>query len=279
METLTPHTFEPAVSGPPPRHLSPPPGQRLLVGLALLLFALLLCGSVGALLQAAKLSWVGLTGQRVVARITAIETVPGTAGSAPAIQTAVHYAVRDALHPSAFVQTGTLTLGPSAAPQSTPLAPIGPLPARTLPTAQFHVGEMVTLRRARWLGQTLLLPWPSDPGGKIAFLAFCGALLAAVCGLLIRKLWQWSAGRAFLLKHGVATVGTITHKRAQAEDAALYFVRYGYGDTQSPPSSFEHEEQVTPGQWKRLEVGQPVTVLYDPARPDVSGLYTLLRGL
>lgn len=278
METLTPHPFEPAVSGPPPRRVSLPPGLLVLVAFALLLFAVFVGGGVGALLQAARLGWVALSGTPVAARITAIDTLPGTPAGEPAVQAVLHYACRDALHPSAVVHTGTLALSTTSPAQSVPLAPVGPLPARTLPTLQFHVGDALALRRAQWLGRTVLLPWPSNPGGKIAFLAFCGGLIAAVSLFLMRKLWGWTAGRVRLLKYGLATVGTITHKRAQAEDGALYYVRYGYGDAQSPPSSFEHEEQVTSDQWKRLEVGQPVTVLYDPARPQVSGLYTLLRG-
>lgn len=278
METLTPHAIEPAVSGPPPRRLSLPPGLLALITVALLLFTVFFVGGLGALGEAAELGWVAATGQSVSARITAINTVPGASEGQPAVQTALHYTYSDAAPSPAQAQTGTLRLSSPAAPQSTPLAAVGPLPARASAASLFHVGDPLPLRRARWLGQTLLLPWPSNPGGKIAFLAFCGGLIVVVSLSLIRHLWGWTARRVRLLEQGIATVGTITHKHSQAEDPAHYFVSYGYGDAQTPPHSFEHEEQVTADQWKCLQVGQPVTVLYDPACPSVAGLYTLLRG-
>lgn len=278
METLTPHAFEPAVSGPPPRRAFLPPGLLALVTLALFLFVLLLAGGASALLEAAKLGWVGVSGLPVAARITAIDTTFGASPTQPATQTRLHY-----VYPYApfggFVETGTLRLSsPAAPPGNTPFNALAAPPALAASAPIFHVGDTLPLRRARWLGQTLLLPWPARPGGKIAFLAFCGGLIVAVSLNLIQRLWKWTRRRVRLLGHGIATVGTITHKHSQAEDPAHYFVSYGYGDAQTPPLSFEHEEQVTADQWKCLQVGQPVTVLYDPACPSVAGLYTLLRG-
>ena len=278
METLIPHPIEPAVSLPPPRRLFLPPGMLALTAVAVLLFALFFAGGVGALLEAAKLGWVAVSGRSIAARVTAIDTLPGVSKDQPAAQTRLYYAYSGGASPQAPVRKGTLRLSNPAAPESTPLAAVGSAPARGLAAPAFRVGDTLALRQARWFGQTLLLPWPTNPGGKIAFLAFCGGLIVTVSLGLIRRLLGWTARRVRLLGHGVATVGTITHKHSQAEDAAHYFVRYGYGDAQTLPAPYEHEEQVTADQWKRLEVGQPVTVLYDPARPAVAGLYTLLRG-
>lgn len=278
METLTPHAFEPAVSGPPPRRAFLPPGLLALVTLALLLFVLLLAGGASALLEAAKLGWVGISGLPVTARITAVDTTPGASPAQPAVQTRVHYAYSYAAY-SPHTGAGTLRLSsPAPLPGNTPFNALASAPALSAAAPVFHISDTLPLRQARWLGQTLLLPWPAHPGGKIAFLAFCGGLIVAVSLNLIQRLWKWTRRRVRLLGHGIATVGTITHKHSQAEDPAHYFVSYGYGDAQTPPHSFEHEEQVTADQWKRLQVGQPVTVLYDPARPSVAGLYTLLRG-
>ncbi len=278
METLIEHAIEPAVSGPPPRRLSLPPGLLLLIIIALLLFVAFFGGGARALWEAAKLGWIAVSGQSVPARITAIDTLPGAVPGQPAIQTRLHYAFSSAPAPGAQEGTGALRLSNPAPPESTPLAAIGPLPASASAAAAFHVGDALALRRAQWFGQTLLIPWPSNPGGKIAFLAFCGGLIVVVSISLIRRLLGWALRRVRLLGHGIATVGTITHKHSQAEDAAHYFVSYGYGDAQTPPVPYEHEEQVTADQWKLLEVGQPVTVLYDPMQPSVAGLYTLLRG-
>jgi hypothetical protein len=278
METLTEHPIEPAVSGPPPRRLSLPPGLTALMTIALLLFVVFFGGGARALWEAGKLGWVAVSGRSVPARITAIDTLPGATSGQPVVQTGLHYAYSTASHPSVGAGTGVLRLSEPAPPENTPLAAVGPLPASASAAPAFHVGDTLMLRRAQWFGQTVLLPWPSNPGGKIAFLAFCGGLIVAVSITLIRRLLGWTVRRVRLLGHGIATVGTITHKHSQAEDAAHYFVSYGYGDAQTPPVPYEHEEQVTADQWKRLEVGQPVTVLYDPAQPSVASLYTLLRG-
>lgn len=278
METLIEHRIEPAVSSPPPRRLPLPPGPLALISIALLLFVVFFGGGMRALLEAAKLGWVAAAGQSVSARITAIDLLPGAPPDHPAVQTRLHYSYSPASGSGVQEEAGALRLSDPAPPETTPLAAVGPLPAAAATAPSFHVGDTLALRRARWFGQTLLLPWPASPGGKIAFLAFCGGLIVAVSLSLIRRLLGWTTRRMHLLGHGIATVGTITHKHSQAEDAAHYFVRYGYGDTQTPPAPYEHEEQVTADQWKALEVGQPVTVLYDPAQPSSAGLYTLLRG-
>ena len=75
----------------------------------------------------------------------------------------------------------------------------------------------------------------------------------------------------------MATVGTITHKRTEADDIVRYYLRYGYAP--SAGEGREREEQVSVEQWKEFEVGQPVTVLYDPDLPEQAGLYALIgRG-
>lgn len=281
METVADHALEPAVSSPPPRRLGLPLGTLALTALALLLFALFFAGGARAGWEAIKLGWIGVSGTPVPARITAVDTLPPTVLGQAAIQTSLHYTYSYAPRPGPAQETGALRLS-NAAPSDT--AP-GGVPAATSASAPrpadapvFHVGDALMLRRAQWLGQTLLVPWPARPGGGIVFLAFCGALIMTVSISLISRLWSWAVRRAFLLAHGVATVGTITHKHSQSEEAARCFVSYGYGDAQMPPHAFEHEEQVTPDQWKQLEIGQPVTVLYDPACPATAGLYALLRG-
>ncbi len=275
METVSEHRIETAVSGPPPRRLSGPPGMLLLTVLALLLFTLFLLGGARASLEAAKLGWVAAAGRSIAAHVTAIDTLPAALPGQAVVQTALHYTYLSGPRPG-DARTGTLSLSMVAPVAGMPLAAAGPGARSAAPL--FHVGDSLILRRARWLGRAVLIPWPSHPGGKIVFLASCGVLIMVVSLSLIQRLWAWTSRRAFLLGHGIATVGTITHKHSQAEDAAHYFVRYGYGDAQTPPAPYEHEEQVTAAQWKLWEVGQPVTVLYDPAKPSHSGLYTLLRG-
>ena len=99
-----------------------------------------------------------------------------------------------------------------------------------------------------------------------------GGLVLAVSLLLLRRLLRWTGSRLHLLRCGAATIGTITHKRSESEDMVRYFLRYGYGG--GPEGG--REEQVSADQWREFQVGQPVTVLYDPDNPAQAGLYALI---
>ena len=93
----------------------------------------------------------------------------------------------------------------------------------------------------------------------------------------MRTLARWRRLRVRLLQHGTAATGTIIHKQVEVGDVPRYFLRYGYA-TVSAAEKLEHEEQVSPEQWKRFEIGQPVTVLYDPDQPVRAGLYALMKN-
>jgi hypothetical protein len=139
----------------------------------------------------------------------------------------------------------------------------------------FHLGQPVPLRYAAVLGMTVCQPWGSDPAAHIFPLFLAGGLILAVSVLLLLRLVRWAESRLHLLRQGMATLGTITHKRAESEDMVRYFLRYGYVDHLA--QSRDYEEQVSADQWRKFHVGQPVTVLYDPDCPETAGLYALMK--
>jgi len=143
----------------------------------------------------------------------------------------------------------------------------------------FRLGQSLPIRYAPWFGGVASHPWQSGFGGRILTLLFIGGLVMLVSLLLLRRLLRWTRERLHLVRQGTATVGTIIHKRTEAEDMVRYFLSYGYahGQAEEGAEGHEHEEQVSMDQWKRFQVGQPVTVLYDPDQPERVGLYALIR--
>ncbi len=274
METLLEHVIEPDVAAAPPRRTSLPGGTNLLLLAAILLFALFIYGGLRALEEAAKLAWMGVAGRTVSAQVSQVQTDSNPPkGQAPR-QTGIQYAYVFPFGDVRARSTGVARLETGPADGSgDPVAGPAPIKAR-LAAPTFHVGDQFPLRCAVWLGRPLVFPWQAPPTGKMVFLFLCSGLVISISVLLMRRLLRWRTHRLRLLQHGVATVGTILHKQARAEDAVRYFVRYGYAAGAMPR---EHEEQVSQDQWGRLEVGQPVTVLYDPDATGNAGLYALIR--
>ena len=262
MELIAEHVLEPELTAPVPRRLRLPRRTRLLLAVAVLLLGMFAFGSGRALWEGAKLSWLNLCGRTLAGQIIEIRTEPAAVKGQPPRQTALRYGVTGAR--GAFTQTGWIALGaPAALPGGENAA---------APPARFHVGQPFPLRSASLGGITVCRPWGPGAGSRILTLLIAGGLVFAVSLRLLRRLLRWAGSREHLLRFGTATVGTITHKRSEAEDMVRYFLRYGY-----PGGPAEgREEQVSAEQWREFHVGQPVTVLYDPDLPDKAGLYALI---
>lgn len=270
METVTEHLIEREVAAPPPRAVRLPLGLNFLILAAGLMFALFVGGGGYALLEAAKLGWISVAGRSVNARIVQIATEPAPAKDQPARQTALRYVFTSPFDQSP--QSRWLRLDRAADAQ-----PGMPMPqSRGKPAAPpaAVIGDVIPVRGAVWLGRPLFFPWTPQATGRIAFLMLSGGLIIGISGFLLRRLIEWRRHRLHLLRTGIATVGTIIDKEARAEDTPRYYVRYGYAAGSQPR---EREEQMSMEQWKEFEIGQPVTVLYDPEQTDDAALYTLVR--
>lgn len=267
METLSEHVLEPALAAPPPRAISLPPRLMLLLVLAALLMGLFFLGGLRAVWEAGKLGWLAGAGQTVPGTITQIETQPGLDKNAPPDPIGLWYTVTLPGPHGPLQRIGWISLA------GEPTLPGGPARALPSPVPALHVGQTLPVRSAPWFGNVLSQPWSSAPGNRIATILLVGIVVLLVTAYLGRRLLDWLRGHLHLLRHGQATVGTITDKRTEVEDAVRYHLSYGYS---AAGEGREREEQVGAEQWKLFEVGQPVTVLYDPEQPGHAGLYALM---
>ncbi len=270
METVSEHPIEREVAAPPPRAARLPLGVNFLILAAGLMFALFIGGGGYALLEAAKLGWVSAAGRTVTARVAEIRTEASEVKGQPARQTALRYVFTSPFDRS--TQSRWLRL--DRADNSQTGMPMSQGRGKPAPPPFVHVGDPIPVRGAAWLGRPLFYPWTAEAAGRIVFLMLSGALIVGISLFLLRRLLTWRRHRLHLLRAGIATVGTIVDKEARSEDTPRYFVRYGYEAASAPQ---EREEQVSMEQWKEFEIGQPVTVLYDPDRTEDAGLYTLVR--
>lgn len=259
METVLEHPLEPEIAQPPPRHARLPGRRVFLLTVAFLLLGLFILGSGRALWEAGKLAWLAGRGTTVTGHIVAIHREPSLNKDMAPRPVAVRYSVdfprrrqdERGVHRSGWIGWGQSEKG--------------------LP----QLGQPLPFRHARWFGEDYGYPWQPVPSGRLASLVLSGGLVMLVSLLLLSRLTQWLKNHLSLLREGVATVGTIIHKRAAAEDIVRYFVSYGYAA--APGEGCEREEQVSQEQWQQFEVGQPVTVLFNPAHPEQAGLYALMR--
>ena len=265
MEAVIEHTLEPELAGPVPRRLHLPLRVRLLLLVAGLLLGLFVLGSARALWEGVKLSWLAEAGRSFSGKIVEIQTEPAPAKGQKPRQTAIRYRAVVAGPHGGRAQTGWIVLAEPPQPLSAEHRPVPAAPS-------FRLGQPFPLRAAFFGDAVLCQPWGPSPGSRIWTLFLSGGLVLAVSLLLLRRLLHWTGSRLRLLRRGTATVGTITHKRSESEDMVRYFLRYGY---RGGPDAGK-EEQVSADQWREFQVGQPVTVLYDPAAPEKAGLYALI---
>lgn len=274
MEAVIEHTLEPELAGPVPRRLHLPLRARLLLTVAGLLLGLFVAGSARALWEGVKLSWLAEAGRPLSGQIVEIRTEASAPKGRQPRQTAIRYSValpgRAALPGTRGrdTQTGWIVLSEPPASLSGENRPRPALPL-------FQVGQPFPLRLAFFGNAMLCQPWGPNVGSRIWTLFLSGGLVLAVSLLLLRRLLGWTGSRLHLLRFGTATVGTITHKRSESEDMVRYFLRYGYPG--GPDAG--REEQVSADQWRLFQVGQPVTVLFNPGAPEKAGLYALIARM
>lgn len=269
MEAVIEHTLEPELAGPTPRRLHLPLRARLLLSVAALLLGLFVIGSARAVWEGVKLSWLAEAGHPLSGKIVEIRTEPSAPKGQQPRQTAIRYSSLLPISRGSRPETGWIVLAEPPASLSAENRPAPP------PAVLFQVGQPFPLRFAALGPLTLCQPWGPNPGSRIWTLFLSGGLVLAVSLLLLRRLLRWTGSRLHLLRFGTATVGTVTHKRSEAEDRVRYFLRYGYGG--GPDAG--REEQVSADQWREFQVGQPVTVLFDPDAPEKAGLYALIAQM
>lgn len=269
METIAAHEIEPELAVAPPRRAPLPWRTQTLVVLASIVSVLLVVGGARAVLEAGRLAMAAVDGRPVVAHVTAIDYAPAPQGQ-PAQPVGVHFAYTDPWTGRRIVHDAPFAAPPED-PQTQPLPSSKPSAGSAV-----HVGDTLPLRIVGRAHHEHAYLWTASPWGKAGFLSLCGLAVMAVGVRLMMILYRWQGLRARLLRYGSAVVGTVVYKRSDLGDVARYYVRFGYA-TVPALDPREQEEQVSLEQWKQYDVGQPVTVLYDPDSPDRACLYALIR--
>ena len=269
MESIAEHKLEPELLGQTPRRLRLPWRTSLLLLAAALLLGFFVLGSGRALWEGAKMLWLECAGQTISGEIIAIRISPRTVIGQLPPQTAICYTVDLPNTYGLRSRRGWVALGAPI-----PATGLESGAAKLQPASRFRLGQPFPLRCASFFGIVICRPWGPSPGSRSTALPLAGGLVLAVSLRLLRRLGRWAGGRLYLLRQGTATVGTITHKRSETEDMARYYLRYGYAAGSALGQ--DREEQVSADHWREFQVGQPVTVLYDPHDPSHAGLYALI---
>jgi hypothetical protein len=271
LETVIPHEVEPEVAGPTPRKARLPWSTELLLLLSFALTLLLLVGGARAVFEAGRLAWAAAAGRHVQARLVEIDTVLGP--DKTPVQTGAHYMYIDPYNGKTVTRYTPVDNAVDTEESSS--QGLG-ITTKRVPARLLHVGDPLSLRIIGGPDHQKIYFWTESPWGKGVFVALCGIAVMAVGVRLLLILTRWRSARTRLLRDGQAVVGTIIDKPTDFNDTPRYYLRYGYATTDALEPR-EHEEQVNHEQWKRFEVGQPVTVLYDPQTAERAGLFALMR--
>jgi hypothetical protein len=280
MEKVLEHEIERELAAGPPRPIRATPSTTLLLATAAALFVVFVYGGSKALIESAKVAWLATRGQKATATITTLIYSDGRRG-APSAEPAnqvvgMAYTFRD--------EHGALRFGLAAQLPSPPASPPGeylhddPIPKISKPAANaaplLVPGQTLPIRYANWGGKIISGPADSPPARSVLFLAFAGLLVLGVSALLFTRMLRGIWLHVKLLRHGLATVGTIVLKSSQTEDSLRYSLRYGYADTAG--KLHEREDVCTVEQFRLFDIGQPVTVLYSSQDPTRAALYALI---
>lgn len=272
-EQVREHVIEAAVFGRPPRKTTLPLATFSLLAVASLMLLILMYGGSRAVLEATKLTWLGIRGRPVTATITHV----GTSGQVDTFGRPMRDAFEYRLNgepPAGISRTGTVLFAPASSPQESVSANQLQL-AKLAERPTLNVGQTLEFRTGTWMGRPMMHPWNPSPLRTMAFLGVSGIVVMLVSLYFLTRVVRWVLRRVTLLSYGIAVVGTIVHKYSSADESPKFYVRYGFASGEDPAGR-EHEEQCSIGQWKQFEVGMPVTVLYDPRNVFRSGIYKLI---
>lgn len=272
------YLLEPGAS-PPPRPVNIGFRATALLACGAVLFSAIIFGGIVALLQAAKIGWLGVAGHNVRAHV--VWTDPNASTT---VAKTGHYRMTYAFDDPAEIlaSNGSSRSNDGSAPTVTvtvavPNAQPGPSSERHTPAASlrlYKVGDPLIFRYVRLGGQALLMPWSQPPNEYVLVLLVMAGTLIGVGVIFLSRLAGWHKKRMRLLRDGMAVTGVIVQKRVDSLEAKFY-VKYSYRPN-SDPVLREREDQCTSIQWRSLNEGDPVTVLYDPKRTESVGLYRLL---
>jgi hypothetical protein len=130
------------------------------------------------------------------------------------------------------------------------------------------VGDAITVSfLSFWPGASASITEPNIGVARGAYAAAAFVLMTSAVFVLLSTYLIRRAGQGRrLVRHGIVCVGKITRKQRLGHNCRL---TYSYSTATAMTATMD----VTPQQFDSISIGQVVTVLYDPARPDNSIIY------
>ena len=285
--STTIYLLEPGATPPPPRPVTTSVRARMLLICGAVLFSVIFLGGVVAVVEAGQILYLAAAGQRITAHITHVDTsksanetnrvgitytfdrpLPGS--MVPETQ----YGWSDQPNPSTTEHYDQAHPDQAQASQSAGHKDQAPPKPAASPAPLYKPGDRLVFRYAIIGGRIVMHEWSTAPYGMLFLLTAIGLTLMTVGALFVRRLYRWHRRRMRLLRDGIAVTGAVVSKRVDGLEGK-YYLTYSYLRRTEPTVS-EREEQCTPGQWRQFAEQDPVTVLYDPDRADMVGLYKLL---
>ena len=250
-ERIEEHVIEPELLRPAPRKLRVTSWSSVAFFSWIAAFAVIVASILCICVQSVRMFWLSQEGRTAVATVTGCTFMDGSSGPCTA-----HPAQVDRIKYT-FTADGVAHNGITSADTVRP--PLGTLLVR--------YGDLD--------GQDLIYAPASSLSPKSAGLAMLGAFtIGFICAFLTTRWFVWQTRLRRLVRFGSPVVGTVKEKTITDDDGARYYVMVGYLDSAGRPRQLK--ERCSPDQWRKLDIGQPITVITLGQSIIVSAIYSHL---
>jgi hypothetical protein len=264
-ELVVRYEVEPELCAPSPRRIRCTAWPVVIVSTCLALYAMVLSCAACVAVRSAELLFLERSGSTTTARITSSQV-----GSYP-------IPINSASDDAYLADKGRLLRQidlrfPVVSPAShhpelvNRVMNIAPEDSSDLPPS-----SSIAVRYA-WLNGHLVFTPLQSMSLLSCWLSICFAALIGLVATLLFKRWlSWLVGVYRLLKLGYVSIGTVCDKEIVESDIPRYYVTCGYLDADG--FGQRHRERCSPEQWRRLQIGEPVSLVCLPADPIQARIY------
>jgi hypothetical protein len=258
-EQIEEHRIEPELLRSAPRHLRVTYWSSLVFGVGLATFLFVGISVVCIAVESARMLWLAEQGRTTTATVTSCTFLDDSTGACslhPAQIRSVNYL----FDLNGMPHSGSITYNAASSATNTDTDQ-----ASTMP----HDVELI--RYGILNGRFIYSP-ASSLSVKSAGFAMIGAVLVgAACALIGARSLLGHRFVRRLARYGTPVIGTIKEKTITDDDGPRYYVIVGFLGVSGEGRQFK--ERCTPYQWRRLEIGQPITVLTIKTNKTWSAIY------
>jgi hypothetical protein len=274
-EPIQEYAIEPELSSLTPRRLRATAWPIAVIAGSVAAYVLLVACAAIIAVQSIRIVCLAEYGRTTMANVTGCEYAGGGSGSctpAPA-QPIVRfdyqsdeYALVRGSAPVSLLASNDSARSQSPFPDSQPMES---MPGSRQP--EVSVPTKLIVRFGTWGGKMISCPAQSVSAESSGLSVAVALFIAGIATYLVVLFLRWMKRTIKMLQFGEAVIGTVTSKEIKESDLPRYYVTYGFLDADGAPH--QSVERCTPDQWRRLEIGQPITVIYPPAQPSRCELY------